>query len=1067
MNTTPHAKMQPRPLTDPKSYTAFAFLSAVFAASKGDIVLTDPEATKAIGKTRDEAQIEDLVRAEPEALVSYVTDDGEAVAVAVRAENAPALAPTFVMSKGDAKLFVWVLDKPAVSQEDHERLRAINVALNGEAASLDDPWPIGGLEDWGWQKTGAPVSLDALEAAVASGYWTWNDATVLGRLDDALLARDVTLASSPDGMKTKPGTWKNSTFKFGTLLNMLTKHRVGDKDGLCILQGQVIGGERRAQAIKQLDILMLDLDTGEDIEALKKRVRELGWMCLIWTTHSHLKPVTEIKKDELLKWMRREEQPTLQDVVGYLRSEKRYRPSVLEGAELLPQEHTKKGVLVRIKHKPMPKFRMLFLLEKPFVIEDRNVSQRKAIDEWKERYAGVSQMLGAAFDRSCVDPSRLMFTPRHPKGAEQWLIEIVPGKALDIETVRRVPLQGEGRDLDDYTRKLVEHGVIEAPKAGPKEELQTPWLRKWLAMFADSFDAEGFWRDYGEERKGRNGPGWHFKCPNDAAHSNVDDPDDNAFFAVSAGDDVDRDNFSAVCVHDSCHKISKGRFLDMMIVEHGLTEDDLAKYRGEHPTDSVVPPAPKKQAEAKPRDENGYRTLKSFAPNTAKGLMAMNERFAFVTVGSDVRILVEPQDLDDEPKFMRLDAWRAKLQNRDLEVKNADGDSRREKASKVWLDWLERREFDGVCFEPNARKARAGYYNLWRGYGVAQPKPGASWSLLREHLRDNICNGNEEHFEFAMTWLADLFQNPGEKRGSAFVVRGLKGTGKSKLFDWVRKAMGRYAIKVSQAAHVTGNFNKHQHGVILMVCEEAFWAGNPAAGGVIKDLITSDVMMMEAKGMDAVLTSNYARLAFVSNEKWVVPAGLDDERRYFVLECGTARQKDTAYFGAIDDQMENGGLEAMVADLMAWTPQGGNWNVLRNPPQTEALKEQATQSLDLVDGLMVQMIEDGGFDGLSSPDVPGIELAEDEENWVTVKTFRAQIQARMKLQGAKASDYARLKGHWELELAEKWLLAVGGKAQKKREGSEFRRAYKCPSLREIRQSHTERYGYTFAEETDE
>ena len=55
-------------------------------------------------------------------------------------------------------------------------------------------------------------------------------------------------------------------------------------------------------------------------------------------------------------------------------------------------------------------------------------------------------MLGAFFDRSCVDPSRLFFTPRHPKTATEWRIEIIAGEPLDIEKCERVTAEDVRRE---------------------------------------------------------------------------------------------------------------------------------------------------------------------------------------------------------------------------------------------------------------------------------------------------------------------------------------------------------------------------------------------------------------------------------------------------------------------------------------------------------------------------------------------------------------------------------------------------------------------------------------------
>ena len=58
------------------------------------------------------------------------------------------------------------------------------------------------------------------------------------------------------------------------------------------------------------------------------------------------------------------------------------------------------------------------------------------------------------------------------------------------------------------------------------------------------------------------------------------------------------------------------------------------------------------------------------------------------------------------------------------------------------------------------------------------------------------------------------------------------------------------------------------------------------------------------------------QILLASNEKWVVPAG-QDERRYFILDVSRSRVSDKAYFNKLWGQLENGGYEAMLYDLLA------------------------------------------------------------------------------------------------------------------------------------------------------
>lgn len=1012
------------------------YLSSIFEGTEGDVHFLGDRGNYT---GRDLDSIEALLDHDPTVCVSLYTQNKELIGLgAVDMQNGP--EPTVLLMKGSTKVMLWLFEKPLTDADDIKRASAL-FNIESEDALKEETWPIDGIGGWKVEEVGRRYKLIELEGfflpAQASDDWALNDAVVRGSWDEYLLNRDITIAISPNGMKTKPGTWKNLTMKFGALVGMLSHHRSGEKDGQCILQGEVIDGERKATAIRQTSLLMLDLDTGENIEAIREKVRQFGWFTIIWTTFNHLKGVTEVRKDQIIRHMGREEEPSLKDVVGYLRDVRRYQPWVLENSELLEPAHTKEGVMLRLKHAPMPKYRLLFILKEPFVFATRAVNPKKAVEEWKSRYAGVSEMLGAAFDRSCVDPSRLMFTPRHPGGAKGWQIEVIPGQALDIDTVtpvdpKRMKVMEGG---DAFDRAAAEIG-------GVSGEIKTTWLKRWLAINADNFEAEEFWREYGEERKPRaNDVGNHFKCPNDGNHSNPDDPEDNAFFVVSGPDNKEGNGFTAVCMHDSCRGIDRGQMLDLFCEELGLNERDLDPFIA-NPVDAN----PGREV-AEGEDAEEYASLNAYPASTQRRLKDFNRKYGVINIGAEIRILAEPEHADEGPRLYRVDAWKTMEQNQKAQVFTQNNETKTEYLTKVWLEWPDRRNFKGgLCFEPNEKKQRRNQYNLWRGYPT-KPKVG-DWSLLREHLFENICGGNEEYFNWAMTWLAHMFQYPGEKIGSAFVVRGQKGTGKSKLFDWVRQAMGQHAIKVSQSSHVVGNFNAHQKGVILMCCEEAFWAGSPAAGGVIKDLITSNVMMLEQKGVDAVPTSNYARLAFVSNEDWVVPAGVEDERRFFVLECGNKRQRDTIFFAAVDEQMEEGGVNAMVKEFMEWQPPGGDWNILRNPPRTEALSAQAIESLDPYDQFFIRVIEDGGIDGTEHPSIPEIRLSEDDDNYISVKTLRMHLEKAL-----SGISYARQKVNnprFMPKLVRRWFGAEEKSVLRRNGLGEQERHYKCLPLSEIR-----------------
>jgi hypothetical protein len=258
--------------------------------------------------------------------------------------------------------------------------------------------------------------------------------------------------------------------------------------------------------------------------------------------------------------------------------------------------------------------------------------------------------------------------------------------------------------------------------------------------------------------------------------------------------------------------------------------------------------------------------------------------------------------------------------------------------TKVWLSHPLRRQFlGGVEFAP-ARELPADTLNLWRGFSV-EPKCG-DWSLLRAHIFENICSGNQDCFDYLMNWLARLVQMPGEAGQVAIVLRGKKGTGKGKFAYWIGQMLRNHFFHATHTDHVTGRFNGHLLDTVLLFADEAVFAPDPRNEKVLNGLITEEMRVSEQKFMPAMSVKNCLHLIMATNSEWAVPATAD-ERRYFVLDVSDAHRKDLKYFAAIDTQMNAGGLEAMLLDLRS---RDISKFEVRRVPHTAALAEQQVQT---------------------------------------------------------------------------------------------------------------------------
>ena len=326
-------------------------------------------------------------------------------------------------------------------------------------------------------------------------------------------------------------------------------------------------------------------------------------------------------------------------------------------------------------------------------------------------------------------------------------------------------------------------------------------------------------------------------------------------------------------------------------------------------------------------------TTPSASPTDA--IDRINAEYAFVLVGGKSTIIRETHDDDGRPLtiFMGKDAFHDWFAPEFVTMK----DGNRKPASKVWWTDSRRRRYSGLVFAPEGASDR--FYNMWRGFPV-QPKQGKC-NLFLSHVHDNICKGDTALFKWLEAWMAQMFQQPHKKPGTCIVLRGRHGTGKSKVGDVLRRMTYPHDTKISKGRHLTGNFNAHLKHTLFLQVEEGFWAGDKAAEGVLKDLITSDEQQLEMKGKDVESIRNLMRVLITSNHDWVVPAAMD-ERRFAILDVGDDHRKDYAYFKAIDDQLDNGGREALLHHFLHLDINGIN---LREVPQTQGLVEQKLRSM--------------------------------------------------------------------------------------------------------------------------
>lgn len=329
----------------------------------------------------------------------------------------------------------------------------------------------------------------------------------------------------------------------------------------------------------------------------------------------------------------------------------------------------------------------------------------------------------------------------------------------------------------------------------------------------------------------------------------------------------------------------------------------------------------------------------------------LNEVWYVAAEGGSVRIHNQ-----DTSVAMRKQDFELLYANRFID----DGERKPKPLGESWLKSPARRQFSETIFDPDASPDPY-VFNRYKPCAI-EPVSG-DWSLLAEHIEQNICAGNAEHHEYVLNWLARGAQEKGKRAEVALVLRGGPGVGKGVFVESYAKLFEPHFYHASSTGEIVGRFTEHLKDILLIFLDEAFYAGDKKHVGALKKMITEGTRAIEGKFKDPVIVTNRLKLILASNDAHVIPAQFF-ERRFMVLDVSPARQQDTEFFGALKKQLKNGGHEAFLHDLLERDISKFNH---RDCPRTDALAEQQAYSFSEVESYWFEILEDGVFPHSGAP----------------------------------------------------------------------------------------------------
>ncbi len=265
-----------------------------------------------------------------------------------------------------------------------------------------------------------------------------------------------------------------------------------------------------------------------------------------------------------------------------------------------------------------------------------------------------------------------------------------------------------------------------------------------------------------------------------------------------------------------------------------------------------------------------------------------------------------------------------------------------------------------VCYhgiEFNPRSTSQNYLNLWEGPTI-KPMEG-QWPLIKDFLLNVICSGDWDCYQYLFSYIAHALKKPEEKPGVMIVLIGGQGTGKGTLGRIIQKIWSATFIQVNNIDAVVGTFNAVLECAYIVFMDEALFAGNRRGTDELKSIVTEPIIQISEKYQPSRQIRSCHRFIAATNADHFKNTERDD-RRDFTLRVSEARKGDHAYWKDLNEEIEYGGVEAMVHDMLSMDLSDFN---VRNKPNTKELVEQKLHSLDPIQRWWHDCLYNGAISG--------------------------------------------------------------------------------------------------------
>lgn len=261
----------------------------------------------------------------------------------------------------------------------------------------------------------------------------------------------------------------------------------------------------------------------------------------------------------------------------------------------------------------------------------------------------------------------------------------------------------------------------------------------------------------------------------------------------------------------------------------------------------------------------------------------------------------------------------------------------------------------GLTFDPSTSDlvvdvpGQGAMVNQWRGFFVEPSEQQVEFKQIKrfhDYVTEILADGKSDIAHWIFSWLADFIQFPAKKPGTALVLVGVEGAGKTFLGEHILGPIigpAHYG-STNSVTTLTHNFNTIIDNKIFIQCDEAVHSYQKDVASRLKAIITDKNFIVEPKGINAYIKPNHMRFLFTSNEEAaaIFVSASKHERRFTVLRVPPKRAGDLPWWKDFLDW-----TQMSLPLIMRWLKDYRyDRQLIMRPVETEAKREMQRTGLD-------------------------------------------------------------------------------------------------------------------------